>query len=478
MSSLLQRTMILSLSRFGNQAIVLLSPILLVRILSVNEYGAYREFLLYAALIGPIVTFGIWKSLLYFIPKSPEDESVWITQSALFAFATTSVAIIILFLIGDVIRENVSFDFVLMLQLYIFFSINLDYIESFWLGKKKSEYVLYFSAARLLSRTSAIVVSAWYFKSAQAAIVGLIVVESVRLLLVLAYSIRRRLLVLKVKSENMRHQLSYFLPLGAGAMLEILNLRSGMLFTSIVLGVEALAFYVTGAFATQIVNVIRGAIADVIFPEIVELRHTNPRDALPIWKRATIWYCVMLFPVVVVFSLYADAIVVILFSEEYREAAPVFSAFSFVLLLHCFDFHLPLRVQNANRYYVIGNIITLILNLGFIYPMYSVFGLIGPVIAFILARTSFTVYLAQCVSRVYDVPIRHMVSWSKVGKVSIAAMCGIPILVLGKDIFDSDLIRCIVFVPVYFFLYLYLIHLFNVWSVFSLMKKSTVRRPN
>jgi hypothetical protein len=39
--------------------LVLLSPLILVRLLRVAEFGRYREFLLYAGLMGTLVAFGI-----------------------------------------------------------------------------------------------------------------------------------------------------------------------------------------------------------------------------------------------------------------------------------------------------------------------------------------------------------------------------------------------------------------------------------
>ena len=56
-----------------NQGLVIISPILLVRLLTVEEFGRYREFLLYAGLLTTFCAFGINNSLLYFIPARPHS---------------------------------------------------------------------------------------------------------------------------------------------------------------------------------------------------------------------------------------------------------------------------------------------------------------------------------------------------------------------------------------------------------------------
>ena len=348
MSSLFKRTVILVVSRLANQAIVLLSPMLLVRLLPVSEYGMYREFLVYAALVGPFVTFATGNSLVYFLPRFPEKTKVWLTQNILFVAAFSSVAITVLFIAGDFIRGRTSFDFVVALQLYVLFFCNLDFIEFFWLSRKQSHLVLYYSAGRLLARAFAVIVTAWLTKDAYATVLSLVGVEFLRFLLVSAYVFHRHWFSLtEVSRSTLRHQMSYFVPLGSGAVIEVLNGRIGMLFISSVIGVTALAYYVTGAFVTQIVNVLRGAIADVIFPEIMEIRSAKPIDALRLWRQATVWNCILLFPAAFFCAYYADAFVIVLFTKEYMAAIPVFATFATMLAIDCFDFHMPLRVQEC-----------------------------------------------------------------------------------------------------------------------------------
>lgn len=470
MSSLLKRTVILSFSRFANQAIVLLSPMLLVRILSIGEYGSYREFMVYAGLVGSLVKVGIPHSLAYFLPKYPEREQVWVTQTALFILATTTVAMVAIYLAGDLIRANTSFDFVTALQLYILFFMNLDFMEFYWLGKKRTDYVFYYSSGRLLARIVVVVVSALVTEDAHSIVLSLISLEAIRCFLVLWYASAGKWFTSKLTRASLSLQMSYFLPLGAGGIVEMINSRAGMLFISATIGAEALAFYAIGTFASQIVNVLRGAIADVIFPEIVELKHAVAKDALPLWQRATVWYCILIFPVAVLFSYYADAVVTVLFTSEYSAAVPVFSVFAMAMLLDCFDFHLPLRVQNANRFFVIGSVIALVLNLGVLYPMYLLFGLTGPALAFIFSRLMFTAYLGHRMSRLYQVDPGQILQWRNIGKVMSAALICAPILIAGKHLVEPLFLRGLLFGGAYLVAYIVVLRLLGIRDAFALLR--------
>ena len=467
MTTLVKRSLVLSFSRFASQAIVLVSPMLLVRLLSVAEYGRYREFLLYVALVGAFVTFGVRQSLLYFLPKFPQQERTWISQSVLYSLAFSLVATIVLVLAHDFVTASMSFDFFELFLLYILFFFNLSFLESLWLAKKRTDLVLYISLSRLIIRILTVVAAAYLFGTALAIIYSLIALEVIRCLIVLVYSIKKQWFTLGITPSTLKAQASYFVPLGAGGMVETLNRRAGAAFISALMGAEALAFFAIGSFAIEVVNTLRGAIADVIFPEIVELRHAKAADALPLWQKATVWYCVLLFPVAAVFGFYSETIVTILFTSDYLAAVPVFSAFSLLLAVYCFDFHLPLRVQNANRYFFIGSILSLVVNLALIYPLYVQFGLIGPVLAYVTSQLMLAVFLANRACLIYEVGIGALVHWRQVILVAISVVLALPVLFAGAYSVEHQLLRGILFVPIFLLLYVLALRQFRIWDGFT-----------
>ena len=57
-----------------NQGLLLISPMLLTRMLSVEQFGQYREFLLYATVLEVIAGYNITSSLLRFVAHQPEHR--------------------------------------------------------------------------------------------------------------------------------------------------------------------------------------------------------------------------------------------------------------------------------------------------------------------------------------------------------------------------------------------------------------------
>ncbi len=124
------------LARVGNYAVLLLSPILLVRLLDVHAYGQYREFVLYAMIAILILGFSIRTNLFYFIPKDPKNERAYLTQSVLFLFVSSLVGLSLIFVGRHLIVQNTSFYFITQLLTYVFFFLNLDAMESYWLAQE------------------------------------------------------------------------------------------------------------------------------------------------------------------------------------------------------------------------------------------------------------------------------------------------------------------------------------------------------
>ena len=81
MVGIAKQAVVVSLSRFANYGLVLISPIILVRLLTVGEFGRYREFLVYSSVLASIAAFGIFYSLLYFVPADPDRSWQYVRQT-------------------------------------------------------------------------------------------------------------------------------------------------------------------------------------------------------------------------------------------------------------------------------------------------------------------------------------------------------------------------------------------------------------
>ena len=72
---------------------MVISPIILARLLSVTEFGHYREFLVYVTVLVGMAAFGINSSLLNFIPTEPTRGWRFVNQAVLMTLTSSTLVV-------------------------------------------------------------------------------------------------------------------------------------------------------------------------------------------------------------------------------------------------------------------------------------------------------------------------------------------------------------------------------------------------
>jgi len=452
-ASLAKRTIILAICRLLNSAILFLSPVFLVRLLDVTAYGQYREFLLYAYLCTNLIGFGIQRNLLYFIPRHPEQEKQAVTNTALSLLVVTLLGCGIVYFGRGIVFAKVSFDFAIPLVLFVFSFLNLDLFESYWLANKRSDYVLYFSVVYLTLRVGVSVLVAWLTTSVMLVIWALVAVEISKLLFMLVFVSCRRLITCQIDTHLWREQFRFFVPLGLAAAMLYLNRQVGALCVSTLFGVEALAVYLIGGVNMPVVTVVRSATTDVIFPEMAERGKHDLRQGLDIWRRANVLYVFLIFPLFILLLYYSSLVVETLFTPEYAGAVPIFQVYLLFLMRQSVELAAPLRAANANRYFVYGNIMSSVFNIGLLLVLIQRVGMIGAAIAFVASDVALGCYVTNRTLKVYEIRLPDLFYWRRMGLVVLLGIVCVPVLLLGDLLRIPSLVRALLTGTVYLVVY-------------------------
>lgn len=460
MASLTKRTIILIICRSLNYGVQLLSPIFLVRILDIHSYGQYREFVLYAMMSAVIVAFSVPTNLMYFVPKRPEKEREAVTNSALFLLFVSVVGLIAIFLGRDIIRAHTSYDFIVPLMLYVFFFVNLDFFESYYLGKKRTLAVLYYSTARIAVRIVSVLVAAYISRDIAIIVNVMIVVEAARCIFLALFF--RHHFTGHIDGALVREQLRFIVPLGSAAGISYCNAELAKLVISVTMGVERLALYAIGSYQVPVIGIIRSSVIDTLFPEMTI---AEEKDRLRLWQRANVVFCFMIFPVFVVFMFYARTFVETLFTDQYVAAVPLFRIYLVMMLLQCFEMGTPLRTANQNRAFVFGSAISLAVDIGFILAFFRLIGFIAPAIAIVLGEISVAFYLGWRVMKIYSVGVGGLLMWRKIYLVAAACVMASPALFAGELLALNAVARAIIFSCFYIAAYLIVVRRFHVVEI-------------
>lgn len=466
MASLTKRAAILIICRVFNQAVLLMSPVLLVRIFDMRAYGQYREFIVYAILLGSFVEFTMNTNLIYFIPKYPNRERQSVTHTVLLMLAASAVGLTVIYLFKGLIFSHTHYDFVRPLIVYLFFSLNFDFFENYWLGKKRTDYVLFYSSGRIMLRTSALIVSAYLTRDVMGVIYTLIGIEMAKGLFVL--TMLRRVLTRRLDRALLKEQLRFILPLGSAVTINQINNQLANLMISIRMGVERLAVYANGSYQIPILNVVQSSVMDVLFPEMAQI---DDAPRLRLWQRANVVFCFVVFPVYVVFFFFAPTVIITLFTKNYAASIPLFRIYLTLMLINSFDTGSPLRTINQNKYFIFGSGLSLCTNLGLIMLLFSSVGFLLPAFAFLTGELAKAIYLAGRIMHFYRIRARGLFLWTKLLRVVCGAAVSIPALVISIWVPMNPVVKAVCFSLLYLAVYYVAMRRFKIDEVELLVEK-------
>src|SRR5579885_3444703 len=272
------RTAILTLSRLANYGLLLVSPVILVRLLTVEQFGQYREFLLYASVLQSIAVFSISDSVLYCIPANPASR--WRTVRQTVALTACSSLIIVggLAVLDRASGGRILGSLLLPVCLYALFCANLDFWDFFWVATDRPGLLFVYTSCRLAARVAVAIVTAAVTHDEHAIIWALIALEGLRVLVTAIVMIAKdRSATEPPLPEPWREQIRYCLPSGTASVLSTLKSNLSSIVVAKALGAVALAQYSIGKFGEPVVITLRNSVSAVVLPEMVQ-RHRNSRE--------------------------------------------------------------------------------------------------------------------------------------------------------------------------------------------------------
>jgi O-antigen/teichoic acid export membrane protein len=234
------------------------------------------------------------------------------------------------------------------------------------------------------------------------------------------------------------------------------------------MGVESLALYTTGGQQIPILDIVQSSIMDVLFPEMTQ---RGDAERLSLWQRANVVFCFIAFPSYMIFFYFAPVYIETLFTAQYLAAVPLFRIYITMILLQCFDTGAPLRSINQNKYFILGGLASLAVNVGLILLLFSVLGFATPALARVLASLAGKLYCGGKILQLYRVDLRKLFLWRKVGIVALCTTIAIPALVAGRWVGINPIVRAVSFSLLYLAIYYFLMRRFKVEEVEILVGK-------
>ena len=434
MASILRQGIALSGARYVEQAITILTPVVLVRTIGPTAFGEYRLFWLLVTTVALLFPFDLPRSLLFFFVRlDSERRKLYVGQTVLFLLATTMLAALLIFVFRDALpsgMKDLLHDHGILLAAFLFvwnLGLIFDVLPNA-AGQIRWQAQAVVAAAVL--RAAIIISAAVFTRRLDVVLIATFVSACVRLgLLVYFISHHCGIRLFPLDKLQFREQLRYALPFGAATLLFHMRKQTeqwivATMFSSAVFGI----FSIATTLLTPI-EVLRAGLANLLLPKMSHLHSLGDNEELlRLNNQGNVILSVIIFPGIAALFAFSHEIIQFLFTSAFVRGSPVLRIYLIQTLVYSIEITTLLNVFKqgvSNMYYEASTFpIAVLSSLAGIWY----FGLPGAAIGSVMASLVVYALFMKRVSRIMGIPIARLQDWRNLGKIwSASVVCAVVV---------------------------------------------------
>ena len=370
-------------------------PVVLVRHLSVAEFGLYKQVFLLVNSAVTILPLGFAMTAFYFFNAASTDRRAVVANVLLFHTVVLGVTAVViggfdralpaLFGTWDLAPHRLTIAGVLLL-----FGLG-GVLDTLLAAAQEFKAAAIFAAASQFSRALALIVGGVLSGTLEGTLIAAAVHAAAQLAFMIGYLHHRYPGFWRCFSPALlRRQLSYGVPLGLAGLVYYTQNDLPQYLVARWFGPGEFAIYAVGSFQLPFVGMVLHAMGSVLIPKMAELqateRHAEVVEVLAAAMRKL---------AIVYFGLYAFLVpsardlILLLFTPRYEASVPLFAIQLTLIPLNVVLLDPLLRAYQEHRYFLLRlRIVLLVALVGLLWFGSTTFGLLGAVTAVVAVATA------------------------------------------------------------------------------------------
>src|SRR5215203_3600374 len=403
-------------------------PLLLVRRLSQQEFGLYKQAFLVVGTALALLPLGFQMSAFYFLPREKDRQGQIILNILLFHLFMGGLGALVLLLfpqlLSTIFHSDEVVTFAPIIAAVIFFWVVSSYLEVVSVAHQEARLSTIFIISAQLTKTGLLLLAAIAFGSIRALIYAALVQGIVQTIILLVYLHSRfpRFWV-SFDWDVLRMQLSYALPFGFAGLLFTLQTDLPNYFVSNQFDPATFAIYAIGCFNIPLVGILSESVGAVMIPQVSVLqKHGDHREILALASRVARKLAIVYLPLYAFLIVMGREFLTVLFTQQYAASWPIFAINLTLLPLSIFVSDPIMRAFAEHRqflpklYFVLVVLLAVALWLGT-----STFGLIWAISVVVAVSIIGRAATWVKIGTVLDIRLGDIRLLRDVGKIAIAA---------------------------------------------------------
>lgn len=351
-----EKALFLSLGQIIGLSFAVLSPMLLSRWLTVEDFGTYRQLLLLIWFASMTLHLGMDFGLFYFIKRGGGQASMFSLNASLVgaisAFVFGSGLVIFSEGVGAALNNPELSPLLPYLAVAIFFIVPSQHLENLLVVMDKPKWVVAHAAFNAFAQAMITIGLLWSTQDLRYVVAGIAVYYAVKSATLITLNVRRvdwQSFAVVQWWADLKTQLAHCLPLGLSGMLAMI-LQMDRFLIATMFPVRQFTKYAVGCFELPIIPGLINNIHDLMSIDMVRKAEAGDHAGVRgVWKESVQKIALLIVPVFLVTVIFAEEIITFIFSMKYIESAVYFRVFMISVLLYAFDPELVLRAYGKSK---------------------------------------------------------------------------------------------------------------------------------
>lgn len=365
---------------------------ILSRILTINQYGTYRQCFMIANLLNMVLLLGINEALLYYYRIVDKQEKCKIVTAMIVIKVISAVIVIVLLnifstKIASSINNEIIESYIPVISLMTVAILLSSILESLYIS---IDDVVFYSWFTIILYSAYYIIAAIIIimtKNEYHIMILFIVFELIRSIYLIIKFYKKEKLQFIINTNTIKYILKFALPIGVTAVIITLNREIDKLMIAHFHNTIDFAIYNNATITLPIVEFIEISIGVVIFPKLSELYNDSGiKSAMEIFKKATLYCAMIIYPIVFIISIFGEGYILFLFGEQYIGAFSILRVYMLRLLITIGLYSNIAILINRKRTLIVTSIIGLVSNILLNIILIQKLGMVGAAIATVIVQ--------------------------------------------------------------------------------------------
>jgi O-antigen/teichoic acid export membrane protein len=362
--------------------------------MSVYDYGTLRQIMLLAVLVPTSIALGLPQSLSYFIPRaeSAKEKKQLALQILICLSILGAAATILTYLLQEQISREFSNPILVPLawifSLYFLFIVPSKCAQSTLLAVGKINLVSGLDLVTELANFSFVVVPLLLGYGLEAVLLCLLAFYGIKFAVMLGILLSLEGGFVKLWDwQIFKAQLQYSLPLWLSFVVTVGRSSVDKFLVVYLYRPEDFAIYSRGAFELPLVGMVPFALANLLGPKFAEAYgRGETASIISMWREAARKVAHVFFPLFVFCFIFAEPIITLLFTSQYRGSVEIFRIYLCLLPIRIVSYKTILIATGTTKPIlaaaIIGFVASVVLGIG----LEAALGLTGPAIGYVIGE--------------------------------------------------------------------------------------------